>query len=157
MRRISQSAFLRSALFVGTVLAGMTVQVVGSTPILRSADLKPYADVHRLVIVFPGDQGREEAFLDQWDSAAVHSRMNHRSVLVFRVKDRTVIEELRKRLASDESGFRVWLIGLRGRLVFSTSDDIEPGDIFDRIDAMPGRQTEIRRHNDWEAGRQVSP
>jgi len=157
MRRVLQSAFLRTALFVGTVLAGMTVQVVGSPPILRSADLKPYADVHRLVVVFPGDQEREEAFLDQWDSASVHSRMDHRSVLVFQVKDRTVIEELRKRLAPGESGFRVWLIGLRGHLVFSTSDDIEPGDIFERVDAMPERQTEILRHNDWEAGHQISP
>ena len=132
-------------------------QVFGTTPTLLSADLTPYMGIHRMVLVFPGNGPKEEAFLDQWESAPVQSRMEHRSLLIFQVRDRDLIEKLRSSFAPKETGFRVWLIGLNGHLVFSTSHDVEAWEIFSRIDALPGRQREIRQHNDWDAGREVSP
>ena len=134
-----------------------TGKVVGATPILHSADLTSFSGIHRLIIVFPGDRKREEAFLDQWDSTTVHTRMDHRSLLVFQIVNPKVVQELRKNMAPGESGFRVWLVGIEGHLLFSTGDDVEPWQIFNRIDALPGRITEIHRYNDWTAGHRTSP
>jgi hypothetical protein len=151
------ASFGASVFFVAVLLNLSSSQVSGATPTLLSADLTPYMGVHRLVLVFPGNGPKEEAFLDQWDSPSVQSRMEHRSLLIFQVRDRALIEKLRSSLAPEETGFRVWLIGRSGHLVFSTSRDLEPWEIFSRIDVMPGRQREIRQHNDWDAGRQASP
>ena len=157
MRSTRPRVSFRCAQFIVAALLNISnAQVFGFTPVLLSADLTPYSEVHRLVLVFPGNRS-EEAFLDQWDSPSVQSRMEHRSLLLFQVRDRAVIEKLRKSLAPGETGFRVWLIGRSGHLFFSTSRELEPWEIFSRIDAMPGRQKEIRQHNDWDAGRQASP
>jgi len=157
MWRISQIASLRAALLLAALVIGTTTQVVATTPTLLSADLTPYTEVHRLVLVFPGHDGREEAFLDQWDLPSTHARMEHRSLLVFQVKDWRLIKTLRKRMAPGESGFRVWLIDREGHLVLSTSRVMEPWEIFARIDALPERQLEIQRLNDWDAGHESSP
>jgi hypothetical protein len=36
------------------------------TPLLATGDLSSFDQIHRLVIVFPGDEKREKVFLDQW-------------------------------------------------------------------------------------------
>jgi hypothetical protein len=143
-------------LFLLLFLFGTAGEVFGAAPILRSSDLSPFGGIHRLVVVFPGDRRREEAFLDQWDPTPIHTQMVHRSLLVFQVVNPKVIQELRKSMASSESGFRVWLVGMDGHLLFSTGDDVEPWEIFIRIDALPGRIAEIHRHNEWEAGHLTS-
>ena len=150
-------SFWMTIIFVVVLLTVSNVQIFGSTPTLSSDDLTPYTGVHRLVLVFPGNDQKEEVFLDQWESTPVQSRMEHRSLLIFQVNDPAMIEKLRKSFAPREQGFRVWLLGRNGQLVFSTSRNVAAGEIFARIDAMPGRQREIRQHNDWDAGRQVSP
>ena len=137
-------------------LLGMAGEVFGDATILRSSDLTPFGGIHRLIVVFPGNRKKEEAFLDQWDSTGVHTRMDHRSLLVFRVVNTKVIQELRKNMAPSESGFRVWLVGIDGHLLYSTSDEIEPWEIFNRIDALPGRRVEVHRYNDWTAGHRTS-
>ena len=133
-------------------LFGTAGEVFGAPLILGSSDLSPFGGIYRLVVVFPGDRRREEAFLDQWDPTPIHTRMVRRSLLVFQVVNPKVIQELRKNMAPSESGFRVWLVGIGGHLLFSTGDAVEPWEIFNRIDVLPGRTTEIHRHNEWEAG-----
>jgi hypothetical protein len=137
-------------------LLGTTGEGFGAVAILRSSDITPFCGINRLVIVFPGDGKREEAFLDQWDPSTVYTKMNHRSLLVFQVVNSKVIQELRKNMAPRESGFRVWLVGIDGHLLFSTDEDVEPWEIFDRIDALPGRRLEVHRYNDWVAGHRTS-
>ncbi len=133
-----------------------TGEVFGNAPILSSSDLKPFYGIHRLIVVFPGNRKREEAFLDQWDPTSMQKRMDHRSLLIFQVMNPKVIQELRKKMAPSESAFRIWLIGMDGHLLFSTDDEVEPWEILNRIDALPGRRTEIHRSNDWEAGARTS-
>lgn len=157
---VKNSSSLRSAgtacLLLLLFLLGTAGEVFGATLILRSSDLAPFGGIHRLILVFPGDPKREEAFLDQWDSTTVHTRMDHRSLLVFQVVNPKVVQELRKNMAPSESGFRVWLVGIDGHLLFSTSDEVEPWEIFNRIDALPGRKNEIHRYNEWVAGHRTS-
>jgi hypothetical protein len=150
---ISESRGLwMTALFLLLVATRLSL---GSTPFLTTSDLSPYHDIHRLVIVFPG-KGSEE-FLDQWDSAHVHVRMEHRSLLIFQVKDPKAIFGLRKMLSPTESGFHIWLIGMDGHLLFTTAGEIEPDEIFARIDDLPRRREEIRRYNNWVGGVQTDP
>jgi len=144
-------------LFPLLFLLGTAGEVFGAAQILRSSDLTPFSGIHRLIVVFPGDRKREEAFLDQWDSTTVCKRMDHRSLLVFQVVNPKVVQELRKNMAPSQSGFRVWLVGIDGHLLFSTGKDVEPWEIFDRVDALPGRITEIHRYNNWAAGHRTSP
>jgi hypothetical protein len=143
--------------FAALLLLLTTGKSFGATPILRSPDLTSFSEIHRLIIVFPGDSKREQAFLDQWDSTDVHTRMNHRSLLVFQVVNTKVIQELRQNMAPSESGFRVWLVGIGGHLLYSTDDEVEPWEIFNRIDALPGRKAEMQRYNNWVTGHRSSP
>lgn len=137
-------------------LFGMAGEAFGTAPILQSSDLKAFSGIHRLIIVFPGDNKREEVFLDQWDSTPVHAGMDHRSLLVVQVVNPKVARELRKSMAPRESGFRIWLVGIDGHLLFSTGDDLEPWEVFNRIDALPGQRAEVHRYNDWVIGHATS-
>lgn len=158
MKNSSSSGSGGIALVISLLLfLGSASKLFGTVPILQSADLKSFKDVHRLIIVFPGDNKKEEAFLEQWDSTDVHARMNRRSLLVVQVTNRQVIHDLREDRAPKESGFRIWLIGMDGHLLFSTSDEVEAWEIFNRIDELPGRKAEIQRYNDWVAGHRTSP
>jgi hypothetical protein len=128
-----------------------------SVPILSTADLSSFSGIHRLVIVFPGDAKKEEAFYQQWQEPPVSKRMAYRSLLLYRVVDPKVIGQLRSRFAPGETGFRIWLVGTGGGLLFTTPDDVAPWEIFTRIDSLPGRRDEIRRYNDWRAGHRENP
>ncbi len=149
---------LHTLFIVAALFFGVAENALGSVPILRSADLTSSVDLYRLVIIFPGHGQKQWAFddqLNQWNSSSVLKPMEHRSVHVFQVLDPKVIAALRKKMAPTESGFRVWVIGIRGLLVLSTDRDLEPREIFDLIDGLPRRVDEIRLHNDWDAGSQI--
>ena len=128
-----------------------------SIPVLTTDDLSSFDRIHRLVLVFPGDEKREKLFLDQWEDPSMAKRMAYRSLLLYRVADPNVIRHLRSRLAPGEAGFHIWLMGTGGRLLLSSADNVEPWQIFAQIDSLPGRRDEIRRYNDWVAGHEASP
>jgi hypothetical protein len=84
-------------------------------------------------------------------------RMSYRSLLLFRVADPNVIDGLNLRLAPGEKGFHIWLVGMGGHLLLTTAENVEPWQIFDQIDSLPGRRKEILRYNDWITGHELSP
>ena len=127
-------------------------------PVLRSANLKPFVGLDRLLIIFPGHGENEAVFLDQldqWSSSSIRLPMERRSLRVFQVVDPKIIAALRKKMSPHESGFRVWLIGISDVLVLSTEREVEPSEIFERVDGLPRRSDEIRLHNEWDAGSQT--
>jgi hypothetical protein len=126
-------------------------------PLLGSYDLSSFNRIHRLVIVFPGDEKKEDVFLAQWLGSSMPKRMSYRSLLLYRVVDPTVIAQLRFHLAPGETGFHVWLVGISGHLLLTTAENVEPWQIFARIDSLPGRREEIHRYNDWISGDEASP
>jgi hypothetical protein len=73
------------------------------------------------------------------------------------VVDPNVIDRLRSHLAPGETGFHIWLVGMGGHLLFTSVENVEPWQIFARIDSLPGRRDEIHRYNDWISGHEASP
>jgi len=128
-----------------------------SIPLLATGDLSSFYRIHRLVIVFPGDEKKVKDFLEQWRGASMPKRMSYRSLLLFHVADPNVIDGLRLRLAPGETGFHIWLVGMGGHLLLTTAENVEPWQIFAQIDSLPGRRKEILRYNDWITGHELGP
>ena len=141
----------------GLVLFWWPASDTRSIPLLATGDLSSFDRIHRLVIVFPGDEKREKDFLAQWCGPSMPKRMSYRSLLLYRVVDSNVIDSLRSRLAPRETGFHIWLVGMGGHLLFTSGENVEPWQIFARIDSLPGRRDEIHRYNDWISGHEASP
>jgi hypothetical protein len=141
----------------GLVLFWSPASNFQTVPLLGNGDLSSFDRIHRLVIVFPGDDTKERAFFGQWLVPSMPKRMSYRSLLLYRVADPKIVGQLRSHLSPGETGFHIWLIGTGGKLLLTTTENVEPWQIFARIDSLPGRRDEIRRYNEWVSGHDSSP
>jgi hypothetical protein len=71
----------------GLVLFWWPASDTPSIPLLATGDLSSFDRIHRIVIVFPGDEKRGKNFFEQWRSPSMPKRMSYRSLLLYRVVD----------------------------------------------------------------------
>ncbi|WP_211910902.1 DUF4174 domain-containing protein [Tardiphaga alba] len=126
---------------------GLCAAITGVSAIPASADplsaLRWKSRVLVLVAQNPGDAElrTQRAYLEQASSGMFERNV----VLMEAVGDSERARELRKRLATDVSDFRVMLVGKDGNTAFASDAPLAARDIFGRIDQMPMRKEEIRK------------
>lgn len=98
-----------------------------------------------LVVVAPSPQDDELRAQRRYLEAASSGMFERNIVLMEAVGDGQQARELRKRLATDGTEFRVFLVGKDGNTAFASNDPLAAKDIFGRIDAMPMRRDEMQK------------
>lgn len=100
-----------------------------------------------LVLVAPSSQDAELRTQRRHIEAASGGMFERNIVLMEAVGDGQQARQLRKRLATDGSAFRVVLVGKDGNTAFASNAPIATKEIFGRIDAMPMRRDEMQKQS----------
>jgi hypothetical protein len=128
---------------------GIAVAAVAAMGAITSAQADPLAGLRWksrvIVLVAPSSQDGELRTQRNYLEAASSGMFDRNVVLMEAVGDGQQARQLRKRLAVDDSTFRMVLVGKDGNTAFASNDPVPAKDIFGRIDAMPMRRDEMQR------------
>jgi len=123
------------------VLLGASVMIHAS----RASKLDEWKWKSRvLVVVGPADDSAVRQQRQIYQSAA--DGMSERQIVLTEALDDTErSREIRSRVSTDGKRFHAFLIGKDGHVAFSSDKPLSADYLFQRIDAMPMRQDEMRR------------
>ena len=97
-----------------------------------------------LVVVGPAEDSAVRQQLQIYQSEA--NGMSERQIVLTEALDDTALSrEIRSRVSADGKRFHAFLIGKDGHVVLSSDKPLSADYLFQRIDAMPMRQDEMRR------------
>lgn len=122
-----------------------------------SMDLNQYKWKHRLLLIFAPDDGHSLLRNLESDIAAQPDEVSERDLIVFKIFENgpslmaaaplnpQTAANLRNKFAAPLEQFTCILVGKDGGVKLRQNDQIRLQDIFERIDAMPMRQEEMRQ------------
>lgn len=122
-------------------------------PTLSMAQLEQHRWQDRIILIFASSE-EEQDFQEQWqDLQKETAGLEERDLVVYTIfEDQSPhnltaasIKQLQKRYHSDQSPFKVLLIGKDGGVKAQQNSPIPGADFFALIDGMPMRRAEMRR------------
>lgn len=131
----------------------ITLLILLGIPILSMAQLDLHRWQDRVILIF-ADSDQQKDFQEQWlDLQKDTASLKERDLVVYRIFDQLEDKkltpadamQLRKRYHSDQTPFKVLLIGKDGGVKAQQTRPIPRSDFFSLIDGMPMRRAEMRR------------
>ncbi|CCD97710.1 DUF4174 domain-containing protein [Bradyrhizobium sp. STM 3809] len=110
----------------------------------HASPLEPYKWKNRILVVTGPDDTAARQQRRIYETAK--AGMTERQILLLEaVDDSAASRQLRTALGTDGRRFKAHLIGKDGHTAFTSDTPISADALFDRVDAMPMRQDEMRR------------
>ena len=143
---------------ISFVLATVIAWSIVSDRDVQSMDLGQYKWKNRLLFIFAPDDGHSLLRNLESDIAAQPGEVSERDLIVFKIikngpslmaetrLDPQRAANIRAKFKASDQRFTCILVGKDGGVKLRTNDQIRLQDIFERIDAMPMRQQEMRQN-----------
>lgn len=136
---------MQSTFIILLVMIGM--------PALSMAQLEQHRWQDRIILIFASSEEQQD-FQEQWqDLQKDTAGLAERDLVVYTIFEdqslhnltATGVKQLQKRFHTDQSPFKVLLLGKDGGIKAQQNSPIPRADFFALIDGMPMRRAEMRR------------